>query len=194
MKGVRLEFYFLNKVVSPPSFPAVGNLSQMSYIRVRKARHRSRVISFFLFGGCPSLLYVVFGAYPINILSDIIFSCTYSPEVIHTLHNSSCRRYSRNKVAQKNDLILYQVDVQTKHARNEKYFNSTKRNNIKRRIRAIFYWYYNTCSSPADVKQNKRLRVYHSNMQNFSNYLPFGTDANFGNYPDAADVKIQPNS
>ena len=31
MKDVHLEFYFLNKLVSPPSFPAVGNLSQMSY-------------------------------------------------------------------------------------------------------------------------------------------------------------------
>ena len=37
-------------------------------------------------------------------------------------------------------LSLYQVDVGTKHTRNEKHLNSTKRN-IKRRIRAIYYWY-----------------------------------------------------
>ena len=92
---------------------------------------------------------------------------------------------------------LYQVDVQTKHARNEKHFNSIKRNNIKRRIIAIYYWYYNTRSSPADVKQNKRSRVYHRKIQNFSNYylrVSFGNDANFGNYPDAVGVKIQPKS
>ena len=82
--------------------------------------------------------------------------------------------------------------MQTKHAQNEKHFNRTKRNNIKRRIRAIYYWYNNTRSSPADVKQNKRSRVYHLKIQTFSNFLPFGNDANFGNHPDAADVKIQP--
>ena len=91
-------------------------------------------------------------------------------------------------------LSLYQVDVQTKHARNKEHFSSTKRINIKRRTRAIYYWYYNTRSSPADVKQNKRSREYHRKIQNFSNYLPFGNDANFGNYPDAADVKTQPKS
>ena len=91
-------------------------------------------------------------------------------------------------------LSLYQVVVQTKHARNEKHFNSTKRNNIKRRIRAIyFYWYNNTRSSPADVKQNKRSRVHHRKIQPFSNYLPFENYASFGNYPDAADVIIRYN-
>ena len=87
-------------------------------------------------------------------------------------------------------LSLYQVDVQTKHARNEKHFNSTKPKNMKRRMRAIYYWYYNTRSSPADVKRNKRSRVYHRQIQNFSNYLPFVNDANFGNYPGAANVII----
>ena len=85
-------------------------------------------------------------------------------------------------------LSLYQVGVQTKHARNEKHFNSTKHNNMKRRIGAIYYWYYNTRSIPADVKHNKRWRVFHRKIRNFRNYLPFGNDANFGNYPDAADV------
>ena len=89
-------------------------------------------------------------------------------------------------------LSLYSdIRVQTKHAQNEKHFNSTKRNNIKRRTRAIYYWYYNTRSSPADVKQSKRSRVYHRTIQNFSNYLPFGNDAKSENYPDA---KIQPKS
>ena len=46
-------------------------------------------------------------------------------------------------------------------------------------------------SSPADVKQNKRSRVYHRKIQNFSNYC-VGNYANFGNHPDTADVKIQP--
>ena len=51
-------------------------------------------------------------------------------------------------------LSLYQVDVQTKHAQNEKHFNSTKRNEIQRRIEAIYsYWYYNMLSSPADIEQ-----------------------------------------
>ena len=84
--------------------------------------------------------------------------------------------------------------MQAKHARNEEHFSSTRRNNIKKRIRGINYWYYNTRSSPADVKQNKRSRVYHRKIQNHSNYLPFGNDANFGNYPDAAEVEIQPKS
>ena len=54
------------------------------YIRLRKARHCSRVICLIIFVGCPLLLYVVVGAYPNNILSDITFSCAYSPdEVIH---------------------------------------------------------------------------------------------------------------
>ena len=116
-----------------------------------------------------------------------IFSCAYSP---------TRRSYTHSSLAQLllTILSLYQVDVQTKHARNEKHFNSIKCNNIKRRIRAIYYWYYNMRSSPADVKQNKRSRVYHGKIQNFSNYLPFGNDANFGNYPDPADVKIQPKS
>ena len=52
----------------------------------------------------------------------------------------------------------------------------------------------NKHSSPADVKQNKRSSVYHRKIQNFSNFLPFGNDANFGSYPDAADVKTQPKS
>ena len=42
------------------------------------------------------------------------------------------------------------IDVQTKHAKkNDEHFNSTKRNNnIKRGIRAIYYYYwYNTRSS-----------------------------------------------
>ena len=74
------------------------------HIRLRKARHRSRVISFLLFVGCPSLVYIVVGAYPINILSVFFFSCAYSPdEVIYILHDSPCRSYLRNKVAQKND-------------------------------------------------------------------------------------------
>ena len=66
-----------------------------------------------------------------------------------------------------------------------------KQNKLKRRIRAIYYWYYNTRSSPADVKQNKRSKVHHRNIQNFSNYPPFCNDANFGNYPDTADVIIR---
>ena len=93
----------------------------------------------------------------------------------------------------KTTLSPKQVDVQSKHAQNEKHFNSTKRN-IKRPSRAIYYWYNNTHSSPADVKQNKRSRIYHRKIQNFTTYLPFGNDANFGNHPDAADVKIQPKS
>ena len=39
--------------------------------------------------------------------------------------------------------------------------------------------------------QNKRSREYLRKIQNFSNYLPFGNDANFEKYPDAEDVKIQ---
>ena len=36
-------------------------------------------------------------------------------------------------------------------------------------------------------------RVYHREIRNFSNYQPFGNDANFGNHPDAADVIIRYN-
>ena len=50
--------------------------------------------------------------------------------------------------------------------------------------------YYNTRSTPADVKQSKRSREYHRKTQNFSNYLPFGNDADFEKYPEAADVII----
>ena len=52
------------------------------------------------------MLYDVVGAYPTNISSDMIFSSAYSPEVIQILHNSSCRRVLRNKVAQKMVLSL----------------------------------------------------------------------------------------
>ena len=38
------------------------------------------------------------------------------------------------------------IDVQTTHAQNDEHFNSTKRNNIKRGIRAIYYW-HNTRAS-----------------------------------------------
>ena len=52
-----------------------------------------------------------------------------------------CRRYLHNRSRKKTILSLYEVDVQTKHAQNEKrFFNSIKRN-IKRRTRAIYYWY-----------------------------------------------------
>ena len=54
-----------------------------------------------------------------------------------------------------------------------------KQNKPKKRIRAIYYWYYNTRSCPADVKQNKRSRIYHRKIQNFSNYLPFGNSCQF---------------
>ena len=120
--------------------------------------------------------------------------CVFARSYINVLDISSCGRYLRNKVAQKLILSLYQVAVQTKHAQKEKHFNSTKRN-IKRRSRAIYYyWYNNTRSSHADVKQNKRSKVCHRKIQNFCNYLPFGNDANVENHPDAADVKIQPKS
>ena len=42
-------------------------------------------------------------------------------------------------------LSLYEVDVQTKHAQNDKHFNSTKRD-INKRSSAIHYWYNNTRS------------------------------------------------
>ena len=108
-------------------------------MRLRKARHRSRVICLFLFVGCPSLLYVVFVAYPINILSDVIFLFFHvriHPK-LYTLFTTPpadviCVIRPRTKTI----LSLYLVDVQTKHARNEKHFNSNKR----RRIRAIYYW------------------------------------------------------
>ena len=46
-------------------------------------------------------------------------------------------------------------------------------------------------SRPADVKQNKGLRVCHRKFETLK--LPFGNDdANFFNHPGAADVKIQP--
>ena len=81
-----------------------------------------------------------------------------------------CRRYLHNRSPQKAFFSLYQVDVQTKHAQNEKLFNSTKRNLKRRRRRVIYYRYNNTRLSPADVKQNKRSRAYHRKIQTFSNY------------------------
>ena len=41
-------------------------------------------------------------------------------------------------------------------------------------------WLCNTRSSPADVKQNKHSREYHREIENISNYLPLGNDADFG--------------
>ena len=38
-----------------------------------------------------------------------------------------------------------------------------------------------------------RSREYHRNIRNLSNYPPFGSDANFGNYLDAADVIVRYN-
>ena len=173
-EGCPSRIFDPTKVVSPPWFPAVGNLSQMyihTCLKSTPSLTRYLFISF-----CRFWLFVVVGAYPINILSDIFFSmCVFTR-----------RSYAHFSLVQLllTILSLYQVDVQTKHARNEKQINSTKRNNIKRRIRAIYYWYCNTRSSPADVKQNTHSRVYHRKNRNFSNYLPFGNDANFGNYPD----------
>ena len=155
------------------------------YIRLRKARHHSSVICLFLFVGCPSLCTLLLARTQLIFYQILFFMCVFS--------RRSYRHFSLVQLLL-TILNLYQVDVQTKHARNEKHFNSPKRNNIKRRIRAIyFYWYYNTRSSSADAKQNKHSRVYHRQIQNFSNYLPFGNDANFGNYPDAADVIIRYN-
>ena len=59
-------------------------------------------IDFLFWVGCPFLSYVIVGAYPTNISRDIMFSCAYSTKDIHILHNSSCRRVFRHKVAQKN--------------------------------------------------------------------------------------------
>ena len=53
--------------------------------------------------------------------------------------------YLHNRSRKRPILDLYQVDVHTKHAQNEKHFNSTKRN-INRRVRAIYYYWYNTRS------------------------------------------------
>ena len=117
------------------------------HVRLRKARHRSRVICLCNFVGCPSFLYVVVGAYPINMVSDIIFSCAYSPvEVVHILHNSSCTSYLRNKVAQKYGFEPVCMRLTCRPSTLKMMNNSTKRNNIKRRIKAIYYW-YNTRSS-----------------------------------------------
>ena len=86
--------------------------------------------------------------------------------------------------------------MQTKHARNEKHFNSTKRNNIKRRIRGSTTTgiITRTQALQTSSKTNAQSRGYHRKIKNFSNFSPFGNDDNFGNYPDAADVKIQPKS
>ena len=82
------------------------------------------------------MLYVVVGAYPIDILSDIIFLFFHErihPTKLYTFFTTPsadviCVLRSRKKTI----LSLDQVDVRTKQARNEKHFNSTKRNNIKR--------------------------------------------------------------
>ena len=81
------------------------------------------------------LLYVDVGAYPINILSDIISPCAYSSEVIHFLHNSSYRRYLGNNVAQKNDLrdkVARKNDFETKGPR--LYITLTCRSNTLKMI------------------------------------------------------------
>ena len=51
--------------------------------------------------------------------------------------------YLHDRSRKKNTLGLYQVDVQNKHAQNQKHLNSTKRN-AKGRIRAIYYYWYKT--------------------------------------------------
>ena len=150
------------------------------YIRLRKARHHSRVICLLLFVGCPLCCTMLLAR--IYLIRFYFFMCVFTR-----------RSYTHSSLVQLQLTIfsLYQVDVQDKHARNEKHFNSTKRKHIERRFRAIyFYWYYNTRSSPAYVKRNTRSREYLRKIQNFSNYLPFGNYANFGNYPDTADVII----
>ena len=121
---------------------------------------------------------IVFGAYPINIFCQILyFHVRVHPTKLYAFFNST---------TPVTILSLYQVVVQTNHSRNDKHFNSTKRNNITRRIRVLyFYWVYNTLSSPADVKQNKRSRVYHRKIQNFSNYPLFGNDTMFSHFLDA---------
>ena len=91
MKGVRLEFYVLNKVLSPPSFPAVGNLSQMSSYIHTCTKSTSPLTRYLYISFCRLSIVAArrccWRVRPTNILSDIIFSCAYSPdEVIHILH------------------------------------------------------------------------------------------------------------
>ena len=72
--------------------------------------------------------------------------------------------YLHDGSRKKSILSLYQVDVQTKHAQNEKHLNSTKRN-IKERVRAIYYW-HNTrsCGRMLFVLQPSNLRASHSSQ------------------------------
>ena len=74
MKGVQVEFCFLIKLYPPLRCRPEGTFRRCRsmYIRIRKSRHHSRIICFFHFVGCPSM-YVVDGAYAINIFSDITF-------------------------------------------------------------------------------------------------------------------------
>ena len=44
-------------------------------------------------------------------------------------------------------------------------------------------------SSKTNARENTTAK-----FNTFSNYPPFGNDANFDNYPDAEDVKVQPKS
>ena len=55
------------------------------HIRLRKARHRSRVICSPGVSSCRLTVVVVLISY--HTVADVIFSCAYSPdEVIHILH------------------------------------------------------------------------------------------------------------
>ena len=77
------------------------------------------------------------GAYPFNIVPDIICSCAYSPEVYTFFPTPRAYVICVIRSRKNTSLRLCQVDVQTKHARNEKHFNNTKHYIIKRRTRAI---------------------------------------------------------
>ena len=83
MKGVRLILLPKQSCI-PSSLPAVGDVVVCTFI-YEKHRHRSRVICLLIFVVCPLLLYVVVGAYPINIFSGIIFHVRVHPTKLYTL-------------------------------------------------------------------------------------------------------------
>ena len=94
-------------------------------------------IKIYIFEGCQSLLFVAVGTYIIYVLRDNIFHMRRIHPKLYTFFEPPPADVI-GVIRSRNIAIfnLYKVDVHTKNARNEKHFNSTKRDNRQRRRRS----------------------------------------------------------
>ena len=114
------------------------------HICLRKARHRSRLIRSFIFVRCPSLLYVVVGAYPNNISSDIIFHVRIHPTKLYTFFITPPAEVICLLRSRKRTVLSLSVSGWRADQAHSKWWTLQQHQIFFRRIRAIYYYWYNT--------------------------------------------------